>query len=403
MKQFERAAGHPIYLLEDAAYRGLRFTPARRAVGARGSRRGGPRDLRRHVHQAVCDRRACRLRHFAGTAFHGRLAHQGQPRFRHGKSVQQLFARALASGAYDKQGARLQKRYAHKARVMKLAIEKDFPSGVEWRGPEGGLYFWARLPQSFGGSEFKSVPVGAEKRCTFCAGRTVLCGQPGAAQTGSRNAHQLRRRERGKHPRRNQAAREGVAEVFGNCPLIVSTSKTKGFGLFVDGLSQFEDHWLSCSLWLQYLIRSPGNWGEMLSPQAGITHAYWTLFSYVLITLILMPAFRKFWAPISQEGDELQKRKMVIVWGYRIGSALFTAFLFTQILIQVASFAQLHPKLKAEIDDKTFNFGDTVASTRTHPVYFQLKIYNAGSPTIVRDLDFMKCVATKQNRFRHNF
>ena len=62
--------------------------------------------------------------------------------------LQQLFARALASGAYERHVARLQKRYAHKARVMKLAIEKHFPPSVEWWEPEGGLYFWARLPKN---------------------------------------------------------------------------------------------------------------------------------------------------------------------------------------------------------------------------------------------------------------
>ena len=62
--------------------------------------------------------------------------------------LQQLFVRALASGIYEQQVARLQKRYAHKARVMKLAIKKHFPPAVEWWEPEGGLYFWARLPRN---------------------------------------------------------------------------------------------------------------------------------------------------------------------------------------------------------------------------------------------------------------
>ena len=61
--------------------------------------------------------------------------------------LQQLFVRVLASGIYERQVARLQKRYAHKARVMKQAIEKHFPPAVEWWEPEGGLYFWARLPR----------------------------------------------------------------------------------------------------------------------------------------------------------------------------------------------------------------------------------------------------------------
>jgi hypothetical protein len=35
-----------------------------------------------------------------------------------------------------------------------------------------------------------------------------------AAQTEPRNAHQLRQRERGKHPQRHRAAGQGVEEMF---------------------------------------------------------------------------------------------------------------------------------------------------------------------------------------------
>jgi 2-aminoadipate transaminase len=41
----------------------------------------------------------------------------------------------------------LQKRYAHKARVMLKALKEHFPEQVEWWEPEGGLYFWVRLPR----------------------------------------------------------------------------------------------------------------------------------------------------------------------------------------------------------------------------------------------------------------
>jgi 2-aminoadipate transaminase len=65
LKKFERAAGHPIYLLEDAAYRELRFRPDPTSVHAHGVRRGGPRDLHRHLQQTLRARRARRLRPFA--------------------------------------------------------------------------------------------------------------------------------------------------------------------------------------------------------------------------------------------------------------------------------------------------------------------------------------------------
>lgn len=146
LKKFERDAGHPIYLLEDAAYRGLRFAgndvPSALAAPGAADRviyagtftkpfatgaRVGYGVLPEPVFTAV---KHIKGNHDFGTA----------------NLLQQLFVRALASGLYGRQVARLQKRYAHKARVMKLAIKKHFPPAVEWWEPEGGLYFWARLP-----------------------------------------------------------------------------------------------------------------------------------------------------------------------------------------------------------------------------------------------------------------
>src|SRR5690606_32850997 len=62
--------------------------------------------------------------------------------------LQQLLARALASGDYDRHRATLRRRYAEKARVMKAALQQHFPAQVQWWEPEGGLYFWARVPQA---------------------------------------------------------------------------------------------------------------------------------------------------------------------------------------------------------------------------------------------------------------
>ena len=147
LKKFGRAAGHPIYLLEDAAYRGLRFAgndvPSALAVSGAAERviyagtfskpfatgvRVGYGILPEPLFTAV--------KHIKGNHDFGTS-----------NLLQHLVARALASGIYGRHVVRLQKRYAHKARVMKQAIEKHFPPAVEWWEPEGGLYFWARLPQ----------------------------------------------------------------------------------------------------------------------------------------------------------------------------------------------------------------------------------------------------------------
>ncbi len=163
LKQFERAAGHPIYLLEDAAYRELSFSGrADLPVSL---------DARRHVPaippSALAVPGAAERVIYAGTftkpfATGARVGYgilpeplftavkriKGNHDFGTANLLQQLFAQALASGACVRQVARLRRRYAHQARVMKLALQKYFPPSVEWWEPAGGIYFWARLPKN---------------------------------------------------------------------------------------------------------------------------------------------------------------------------------------------------------------------------------------------------------------
>jgi len=171
LKQFERPAGHPIYLLEDAAYRELRFSgrdvPSALAVpGAAGrviyagtftkpfatGARVGYGILPEPLLSAV---KHIKGNHDFGTA----------------NLLQQLFACALASGVYGQHVTRLQKRYAHKARMMKLAIEKHFPPTAEWWEPAGGLYFWARLPDA--------IPTGVKSKVFKTALKNDVLYVPG--------------------------------------------------------------------------------------------------------------------------------------------------------------------------------------------------------------------------------
>ncbi len=170
LKKFERAAGHPIYLLEDAAYRELCFqkenqtqssvsTPSPRPGGARAGARGF--ELENHwtphpapllvwrgegeIQSALAVPGAAERVIYAGTftkpfATGARVGYgvlpepvfsavkhiKGNHDFGTANLLQQLFVLALASGIYGRQVARLQKRYVHKARVMRLAIQNIF-------------------------------------------------------------------------------------------------------------------------------------------------------------------------------------------------------------------------------------------------------------------------------------
>jgi 2-aminoadipate transaminase len=186
LRKFERAAGHPIYLLEDAAYRELSFSGRADLPVSHADQLVGPTSSP----SALAVPGAAERVIYAGTftkpfATGARVGYgvlpepvfsavkhiKGNHDFGTANLLQQLFVRALASGIYGRQVARLQKRYAHKARVMKRAIEKHFPPAVEWWEPEGGMYFWARLP--------RNVPTGVKSKVFQAALKNDVLYVPG--------------------------------------------------------------------------------------------------------------------------------------------------------------------------------------------------------------------------------
>jgi 2-aminoadipate transaminase len=147
LRKYEQFAGHPIYLLEDAAYRELRFQgdDVKSALAARdGADRviytgtySKPFATGMRVGFGILPEPVC-------TAV-ARI--KGNHDFGTSNLPQQVLARAIASGRYEHHLDALRKRYARKARVMLAAMKQYFPPGVEWWEPSGGLYFWARLPR----------------------------------------------------------------------------------------------------------------------------------------------------------------------------------------------------------------------------------------------------------------
>jgi 2-aminoadipate transaminase len=147
LKQFERAAGHPIYLIEDAAYRELRFN--------------GP-----DIQSALMAPGAAERVIYTGTyskpyapgarvgfgllpepLFTAVQRIKGNHDFGTANLLQQLLAGALETGLYNQHVAKIEKRYGRKAKVMKQALAEHFPPNVEIWESGGGLYFWARLPK----------------------------------------------------------------------------------------------------------------------------------------------------------------------------------------------------------------------------------------------------------------
>ena len=148
LRKYECAAGHPIYLLEDAAYRELGFAgepaPSALTVGGAADRviysgtyskpfatgvRVGFGVLPEALHDPVLRIKA---NHDFGTSH----------------LIQKLVLKAFESGEYVKNLKKVQARYRAKAGAMIAALESFFPDSVDWEKPEGGLNIWAGLPRS---------------------------------------------------------------------------------------------------------------------------------------------------------------------------------------------------------------------------------------------------------------
>ena len=172
LKKYERAAGHPIYLLEDAAYRELRFDHGADVPTA--LTLPGAKD--RVIYAGTYSKPfATGVRVGFGILpeplFTAVLRIKGNHDFGTANLLQHLLARALAGGLYDRQVALARKNYARKAAVMRRALAAHFPPTVEIWESGGGLYFWARLP--------KKISAGVNSRVFQAALKSDVLYVPG--------------------------------------------------------------------------------------------------------------------------------------------------------------------------------------------------------------------------------
>ena len=146
LRQYERAAGHPIYVLEDAAYRELRFS-GEDVLSALAVPGAGARVIYAGTYSKPF---ATGIRVGFGLlpepVLGVVLRIKGNHDFGSSNVLQKMLVRAIGSGMYERHLLELRKRYAHKAALMGRALEEHMPPGVRWGVPGGGLYYWASVP-----------------------------------------------------------------------------------------------------------------------------------------------------------------------------------------------------------------------------------------------------------------
>jgi 2-aminoadipate transaminase len=141
---YERKAGHPIYILEDAAYRDLRFegddVPSCKSLDAGNARVLYTNTLTKPFATGIKLGYGILPKPILQAVLRSKSNHD----FGASNLLQVLLARALADGVYDRHLPKIAAAYRAKRDAMCDALDA-FPQ-FRYERPRGGLYVWAQLP-----------------------------------------------------------------------------------------------------------------------------------------------------------------------------------------------------------------------------------------------------------------
>jgi 2-aminoadipate transaminase len=164
--------GHRILILEDAAYRELRFE----GEDLPSLKRSDPTN--EFVVYTGTFSKSCSPGLKTGYAIAPRdvlepMMHlKGSHDFGSTNVAQHLVSRLIASGAYARQIEKLRAVYRRKRDLTLAALEREFGGvpGVRWTVPAGGLYVWLTLDGLATGPDGPLVPAGLETGVLYVPG-----------------------------------------------------------------------------------------------------------------------------------------------------------------------------------------------------------------------------------------
>lgn len=190
LKKYEKLAGHPIYLLEDAAYRELRFSGAEVPTALT-----SPVNAERVIFAGTYSKPfSTGVRVGFGVLPEPLLTIvtriKGNHDFGSANILQQILKRSMVSCRYKGHLQNLRKRYEQKAETMLKALQKHFPKEVTWIEPKGGLYFWVKVPAHIAtGPKSRLFKTALENDVLYVPGE--LCYADDASRRKSTNEMRL--------------------------------------------------------------------------------------------------------------------------------------------------------------------------------------------------------------------
>jgi DNA-binding transcriptional MocR family regulator len=178
----DMADAHDLVLIEDGAYRELRFAGTDEpSILSLDIARAGSVEAARTVFCGTFSKTlspALRLGWVcAPRAVIDRLTLLKQGADLHASTINQMAAQRIVASGYDAHIDRLRSRYRERASAMQTALARHMPLGVSWSRPEGGMFVWVQLPPGFDGARLLEAAL-AEEKVAFVPGAPFFAVEP---------------------------------------------------------------------------------------------------------------------------------------------------------------------------------------------------------------------------------
>lgn len=178
------AAAHGLVLVEDAAYRELRFSGTHEpSLLALDVARSGSIEKARTLYCGTLSKTlspALRLGWVcAARPVIDKLVLLKQGCDLHVSTINQMVAAKVVAEDYDAHLERLRVHYRERASAMQTALARHMPLGVSWSKPQGGMFVWLKVPEGLDGAHLLEAAL-AEERVAFVPGAPFFAVEPQA-------------------------------------------------------------------------------------------------------------------------------------------------------------------------------------------------------------------------------
>ena len=179
IKHYERTAGHPLYVVEDAAYRDLRFAgqdvPSFKTLDPRNERIVYTNTLTKPFATGI----KIGYGILPPALMRAVLYSKGNHDFGSSNLLQTMLARALASGLYERHLPKIAAAYRRKRDAMIAELDASFLRSARYEKPHGGLYVWLELdPRVKTGMKSKLFRRALDAGVLYVTGELCYCSDP---------------------------------------------------------------------------------------------------------------------------------------------------------------------------------------------------------------------------------